>query len=97
MTIVPLSDKILVERSEGKGKTPGGILIPDASKEVPARGTVRAIGPGRVDDDGKVIPMVLRVGDEVVFPMYAGNEVEVVPGEKRLLMREVDVLAKIVK
>jgi len=94
--LAPLSDKIIVERQEAESETEGGIVIPDMAKEKPRRGIVKAVGPGRKLDVGGRTEMDVKVGDEVIFPVYAGTEIEV---DKVLLlvMAESDVLAVVRK
>lgn len=91
MKIRPLQDRILVERLEEETKTQGGIIIPDTAKEKPAEGTVVAVGKGRIGDDGKLIPMELKVGDRVLFSKYGGNEVKL-DGKDYLIMGQDDIL-----
>jgi len=91
MNFRPLQDRILVERVEEVEKTKGGIIIPDTAKEKPAEGKIIAMGNGRVGDDGKVIPMDLKVGDTVLFSKYGGTEVKF-DGVDYLIMRQDDVL-----
>ncbi len=91
MNFRPLQDRILVERVEEVEKTKGGIIIPDTAKEKPAEGKIIAMGNGRVTDDGKVIPMDLKVGDTILFSKYGGTEVKF-DGVDYLIMRQDDVL-----
>ena len=91
MKIKPLQDRVLVQRVEKEEKTAGGIIIPDTAKEKPAEGKIVATGPGRVSDDGKLIPLDVKVGDYVLFAKYAGSEVTI-DGEEYLLMREEEIL-----
>jgi len=88
----PLGDRILLKRLEEEEVMKGGIIIPDTAKEKPQRGEVIAVGLGRLDDDGKRIPLDVKVGDQVLFGKYAGNEVNIDDNEY-LIMREEDVLA----
>jgi chaperonin GroES len=88
----PLHDRLLVQRLEEEEKTRGGIIIPDTAKEKPQQGRVLAVGPGRRDDKGEVIPMDVRAGDKVLFAKYAGTEIKI-DGEDRIILREDDVLA----
>ncbi len=88
----PLGDRILVTRLEEEEVIKGGIIIPDTAKEKPQRGQVVAVGLGRLDDDGKRIPLDVKAGDSILFGKYAGNEVTV-GDEEYLIMREDDVLA----
>ena len=93
MKIRPLQDRVLVKRSEEEEKTKGGIIIPDTAKEKPQKGTLIAVGPGRRDEQGKVIPMDVKVGDVVLYAKYAGTEVKLDGGRKVLVLRESDILA----
>ena len=77
MKLRPLQDRILVQRVEEETKTKGGIIIPDTAKEKPAEGKVTAVGNGKVGDDGKRVPLELKVGDQVLFGKYAGTEVKI--------------------
>jgi chaperonin GroES len=94
MKIKPLQDRILVKRFAEEGKTKGGIIIPDTAKEKPIEGEVVAIGGGKVGDDGKRIPLEVKVGDKILFGKYGGTEVKV-GGDEFLIMREDDVLGVI--
>lgn len=91
MSFRPLSDRILVERVEENEKTKGGIIIPDTAKEKPAEGKVVATGNGRMGEDGKLLPMDVKVGDTVLFSKYGGTEVKI-DGIDYLIMRQDDVL-----
>lgn len=95
MKVRPLQDRILVERIEEEVKK-GGIIIPDSAKEKPQQGKVIAVGSGRVDDDGKRIPMDVKKGDLILFGKYSGSEIRV-GEEEYLIMREEDVLAIVEK
>ncbi len=86
--IRPLYDRILVERVEEDEKTPSGLVIPSTAKEKAQIGKVLAVGTGRVNNDGKVFPLAVKVGDKVFFAKYAGTEVD----DSHLLIREEDVL-----
>jgi len=92
MKLKPLNDRVLVKRLEGEEVTKGGIIIPDSAKEKPMKGEVVAVGPGKVDDDGKKIKMIVDKGDKVLFNKYAGTELKI-DGEEFLMMREDDILA----
>ncbi len=94
MKLRPLHDRILVKRMEEETKTKGGIIIPDSAKEKPAEGEVIACGNGKLDKDGKVIPLDVKVGDRILFGKYGGTEVKI-DGEEYLIMREDDVLGVI--
>jgi chaperonin GroES len=91
MSFRPLSDRIRVERVEEDEKTKGGIIIPDTAKEKPAEGKVVATGNGRMGEDGKLLPMDVKVGDRVLFSKYGGTEVKI-DGVDYLIMRQDDVL-----
>ena len=90
----PLGDRVLVKRIEEEETKKGGIIIPDTAKEKPQQGEVVAVGPGRVDDTGKKIPMELKKGDKILFGKYSGSEVKL-GNEEYLIMREEDVLGVI--
>jgi chaperonin GroES len=92
MKLKPLADRILVKPSPAEEKTASGIIIPDTAKEKPMQGEIIAVGKGRVSDDGKLIPLELKVGDKVLYGKYSGTEVTV-DGEEYLIMRESDVYA----
>jgi chaperonin GroES len=92
MKIVPLNDKIVVERVEADEKTAGGIILPDTAKEKPKQGKVISLGDGKLLDDGKRAAFQVKAGDRVLFSSYAGNEVTV-DGKEYLVMTEEDVLA----
>ncbi len=94
MKLRPLHDRILVKRVEEEEVTKGGIIIPDSAKEKPIKGKVKSAGPGKTADDGKIIPMGVKEGDEVIFNKYAGTEIKI-EGEELLIMREDDILAVI--
>lgn len=94
MKIRPLGDRILVKREEPSETVRGGIIIPDTAKEKPQEAKVVAVGKGKVDDNGKVIPMEVKKGDRILMGKYAGTEVKI-DGEEHIIMREDDVLAVI--
>lgn len=91
MAIRPLQDRVIVKRLEEERKTASGIVIPDSATEKPDQGEVIAVGPGKRDDNGKSIPVDLKVGDKVLFGKYAGQGVKV-DGEEVLVLREDDIL-----
>ena len=91
MKLNPLDDRIVVKQSEAEEKTSGGIILPDSAKEKPQIGTVIAVGPGKLLDDGKRSQMSVKVKDEVFYAKYLGNDVEI-DGEKFVILRESDVL-----
>ena len=92
MKVKPLSDRVLLERLDGEEKTKGGIIIPDSAKERPAEGKVIEVGPGKKNDDGKLIPLQVKKGDRVLFSKYSGTEVKL-DGDERLIVREDEILA----
>ena len=96
MAIRPLHDRLIVKRLEEEEKTKGGIIIPDSAKEKPAEGKVIAVGNGRLNKDGKKIPLEVKKGDRILFAKYGGTEVKI-DGEEHLIMREDDILGVIEK
>jgi chaperonin GroES len=96
VAIKPLEDRILVQANEAETTTASGIVIPDTAKEKPQEGTVLAVGPGRIDDSGKRIPLDVSVGDTVLYSKYGGTEVKY-GGEEYLVLSARDVLAVIEK
>jgi chaperonin GroES len=92
MKIRPLGDRILVKREEPSETVRGGIIIPDSAKERPQEGKVVAVGKGRVDESGKVIPMEVKKGDRILMGKYSGTEVKL-DGDEHIILREDDVLA----
>jgi chaperonin GroES len=94
MKIRPLQDRVIVKRLEEEEKTKGGIIIPDTAKEKPQEGKVIAVGKGKVAEDGKVIPLDVKVGDKILFGKYSGTEIKI-GGEEHLIMREEDILGVI--
>ena len=95
INIRPLDDRIVVEPLDAEETTAGGIVLPDSSREKPQRGTVVAIGPGKLLDSGERGEVAVAVGDEVIFGKYGGTEIEVDGCEVKIL-RESDILAKVV-
>jgi len=91
MKLRPLQDRVIVKQSEAEEKTKSGILLPDAAKEKPTKGKVIAVGPGKLDDNGKAMEIGLRVGDTVYYGKYSGTDVEI-DGQKLVILRETDVL-----
>jgi chaperonin GroES len=94
--IRPLDDRVVVEPIEAEEKTAGGIVLPDTAKEKPQRGTVVAVGPGRLLDNGQRGELSVAVGDEVIYGKYGGSEIEI-NGEEVKILRESDILAKVIK
>ena len=91
MNIRPLHDRIIVERLEEETTTAAGIIIPDSAKEKPQQGIIKAVGKGKVTEEGKVMPLDVKVGDKVLFGKYAGTDIKL-DGKEYLMMREDDVL-----
>ena len=96
MNIKPLNDRVLVLRIEEEQKTAGGIVIPDTAKEKPQEGKVIAVGSGKVNDEGKRIPLEVKKNDRVLFGKYAGNDIKI-DGVEHLIMREDDILGIIAR
>ena len=96
MQLKPLDDRVVVEPLDAEEKTAGGIVLPDAAKERPQRGKVMAVGAGRLLENGKRVELSISVGDEVLFTKYGGTDIEV-NDEKLKIMREGDLLAKVLK
>jgi chaperonin GroES len=94
--IQPLEDKILVQANEAETTTASGLVIPDTAKEKPQEGTVLAVGPGRVDDNGNRVPLDVAEGDVVIYSKYGGTEVKY-SGQEYLILSARDVLAKVSK
>jgi chaperonin GroES len=92
----PLDDRVVVEPIESEEKTSGGIVLPDTAKEKPQRGTVLAVGPGRLLDSGQRGELSVAVGDEVIYGKYGGSDIKIDGNEVKVL-RESDILAKVVK
>jgi chaperonin GroES len=92
MKLRPLHDRVIIKRLDNERKTTSGIVIPDNAAEKPDQGEVLAIGNGKVNDDGKVRPLAVKVGDKVLFGKYSGQAVKV-DGEELLVMREEDIMA----
>ena len=92
----PLADRLVVKPIEREEMTKGGIVLPDTAKERPQEGKVIAVGPGRKSEDGKLIPMDIKVGDRVIYAKYGGTEIKI-DDEELIILRESDILAKKVK
>jgi chaperonin GroES len=92
MKVRPLHDRILVKREDEEESKHGSIFIPDSAKEKPQRGKVVAVGGGKVNDEGKKVPLDVKAGDRILFGKYSGNEVRI-ETDDYLIMREEDVLA----
>ena len=91
MKIRPLNDRVLVVRVEEEQKTPGGIIIPDTAKEKPQEGKIIAVGPGKIGDNGKRMPLNVKEGDKILFSKYAGTEIKI-DGVEQIFMKEDDIL-----
>ncbi|MEW5693339.1 MAG: co-chaperone GroES [Candidatus Hydrogenedentota bacterium] len=91
MKIKPLGDRVLVKRLEEKEVKKGGIIIPDTAKEKPQEGEVIAVGPGKKDENGKVIPIDVKKGDKILFGKYSGTEIKL-DDEEYLILKEEDIL-----
>lgn len=91
-TVKPLFDNVLIKPLEGETQTASGILLPDSAKEKPQVGEVMATGPGARGEDGKVVPMTIKVGQNVLYKKWGGNEVKV-NGQDWLLVEEKDIMA----
>jgi chaperonin GroES len=96
MNLLPLLDRVIVTRLDKESNTASGLIIPDAAAEKPDQGEILAVGNGKVQDDGKVRALEVKVGDRVLFGKYSGQTVKV-DGEELLVMREEDIMAVLVK
>lgn len=96
MNLRPLHDRVIIKRLDNETKTASGLVIPDTAAEKPDQGEILAIGTGKKDDSGKVIPLDVKVGDRVLFGKYAGQTVKV-DGNELLVMREEDIMAVVQK
>jgi chaperonin GroES len=94
MTLRPLDDRVVVEPMEAEAMTAGGIVLPDAAKEKPQRGTVVSVGPGKLLDSGERGTLSVKIGDEVIYGKYSGTEIEL-NGQDVKILRESDILAKV--
>jgi len=94
MKFRPLRDRVFVRYSSEEEKTSGGLFIPDTAKEKPQKGTVVAVGPGRITDDGKLQPVEVKVGDTILFEKYSGSKIRI-DEEEFLIIREEDILGLI--
>jgi chaperonin GroES len=94
MKIRPLHDRVIVKRIEEERKSAGGIVIPDTAAEKPDQGEIVAVGKGKKDDQGKLIPIDVKIGDRVLFGKYSGQTVKV-KGDELLVMREEDIMGVI--
>ena len=92
--IIPLADRVVVKNIQADETTASGLVIPDTAKEKPQQGEVVAVGPGRVDDNGKRVPLDVSVGDRILYAKYSGNDVKLDQTDY-LVLSEKDILAKI--
>lgn len=92
INLKPLGDRVVLKPSPKEEVTKSGLVIPDTAKEKPQEGTILAVGPGRLDEQGKRLPMDVKVGDKVLYAKYAGTEVKI-EGEEYLILKESDILA----
>jgi chaperonin GroES len=92
MELKPLADRVVIKPNIREETTKGGIVLPDTAKEKPQEGTVVAIGPGRVLEDGTRVPLDVKVGDSVLYAKYAGTEYKI-DNEEHLILKESDILA----
>ncbi len=94
MKLKPLGDRLIVQAIEEEQTTASGLVLPDTAKEKPQKGMIVAIGDGKLDENGKRIPLEVKEGDEVLYSKYGGTEIKI-DGEDLLVLRESDVLAKV--
>jgi len=92
LNLKPLGSRVVVEPIEQEDVTPSGLVLPETAKEKPQKGKILSVGPGDRDEDGKRIPMDVKVGDEVLFAKYSGTEIKI-ESEKYLIIKESDILA----
>ena len=92
MKFRPLHDRVVVKRIDAEEKTSGGIIIPDTAKEKPQEGKVIAVGKGKVNDDGKLTPLDVKVGDKILFGKYSGSEIKIEDNDY-VILREDEILA----
>src|SRR5690348_9439095 len=96
LKVRPLDDRVVVEPLEAEEKTAGGILLPDTAKQKPQRGRIVAVGAGKMQDNGKRAALAVAKGDEVIYGKYSGNDIKI-SGQEYKILRETDILAKVVK
>ena len=92
LNLKPLADRVIVKPAEALEVSKGGIILPDTAKEKPIEGTIVAVGPGKINEEGKTVKPEVKVGDKVLYGKYSGTEVTV-DGEEYLIMRESDIFA----
>src|SRR5258708_36767292 len=91
MNLRPLHERVLVKRLEEQGQSRGGIIIPDSAKEKPQQAEVVAVGNGKLNDEGEIVPLVVKAGDRILFGKYGGSEIRV-EGQDYLILREDEIL-----
>src|SRR5438445_8041644 len=91
MKFRPLHDRVVIERIDAEAKTAGGIIIPDTAQEKPQQGKVIAVGPGGRDENGKLVPIDIKVGERILFGKWSGTEVKI-DGQDLLIMKESDIM-----
>jgi chaperonin GroES len=96
MKFRPLHDRVVIERVDAEAKTAGGVIIPDTAKEKPQQGNVIAVGPGGRDENGKLIPIDVKVGDRILFGKWSGTEVKI-DAREYLIMNESDIMGVLVE
>ena len=96
MKFRPLHDRVVIERVDAEAKTAGGVIIPDTAKEKPQQGNVIAVGPGGRDENGKLIPIDVKVGDRILFGKWSGTEVKI-DAREYLIMNENDIMGVLVE
>jgi chaperonin GroES len=96
LNLKPLGDRVVVDPIEKEERTASGIILPETAKEKPQEGTIVAVGPGRRDEDGKLVPMDVKLGDVVLYAKYAGTEIKL-EDKKVLILKESDILAIVEK
>jgi chaperonin GroES len=96
MKFRPLHDRVVIERVDAEAKTAGGVIIPDTAKEKPQQGKVIAVGPGGRDENGKLIPIDVKVGDRILFGKWSGTEVKI-DAREYLIMNESDIMGVLVE
>lgn len=94
MELKPLENRVIVKPLEAEEKTAGGIILPDTAKEKPMRGKVTAVGPGKMNDQGKRLPLEVKKGDVVIYGKYSGTDIKI-NNEEYLILRDSDILAVI--
>lgn len=92
LKVRPLADRVVIEPLEAEDKSKGGIILPDTAKEKPLQGKVVAVGKGKTDENGKIIPLEVKAGDRVLYGKYAGTEVTL-DGNEYIILKEEDILA----